>query len=548
MLERLLALCLLLATCSGCLGQPAVRQRKGMPGQQRTDTRLNGLTEQLKAVDEPTMRVFLLIQYATFLWGSDREGAAVQAENLAADAMADLQAHGNDIPSLYSSLFRRDLLTLLNLHAPALAARLTERYQLERTPGEQLETAFALLDSKGGASAAVEKARAALLGGQDPSHMISFFLHRLAEENPAALAGLLPDILKPEEQQPGSFSLDTLNSLKYFYLKDGTPTALQARFCLIVINATRTALTEPDQGQALKAANILRQALPSISTSAPSLYAQASAQLAALAARTPAPSANQTDVADRIRQSADQLSQLLTEAEAAKDPALRERLLTSAAQLALSKGQLKLAIDLVMQPETTDKSHVMWRDQFLGDVTSRALGQKDTALAESAVTKIDGAFNRAAATQRLALYFYAAKDVYRARELLNETLKLLAAAENQPAKAAAYLRLITAFTKVDEQRVPEVTQLALKSLNNIPESRLAEQAGGEARKEYAKTLMLVAHQVIFAFRSLAQRDEIGALGIADSITRREIKAAAIFGVYTAEPTARVRTKAVAGTN
>ncbi len=53
----------------------------------------------------------------------------------------------------------------------------------------------------------------------------------------------------------------------------------------------------------------------------------------------------------RVRQSADPLNQLITEAEDTKDSSLKDSLFTEAARTAMEKGKLKTAVDLIHKVE-----------------------------------------------------------------------------------------------------------------------------------------------------------------------------------------------------
>jgi len=226
---------------------------------------------------------------------------------------------------------------------------------------------------------------------------------------------------------------------------------------------------------------------------------------------------------------------MLAEADAADDPARTERLLVQAAQLALSKGELKLAVEIVLRVGSTEKVYLMWRDQFLGEVVNKSVGKKDPANAEYAAAKIESALRRAAALRQIALYFFASEDVPRSRELMDRAFKLVADSENGAPKATAYFEMFAAFAKIDEQRIPEVSQAAIKVINGLLEPRPDDKPGSAARKEYVENLMMIAYHVIPAFRLLTRRDEQGTLGLAEGIRLREIKTAAIFAVVTTTP-------------
>jgi hypothetical protein len=194
-----------------------------------------------------------------------------------------------------------------------------------------------------------------------------------------------------------------------------------------------------------------------------------------------------------------------------------------------------LAVELVLRVVSTEKIFPAWRDQFLGDVVNKSVDRKDAPNAEYAAGKIESPLRRAAALRRIALYFYESEDVTRSRELIAEGVKLIAAAENNAAKATAYFEMIPAFARVDEQRIPEVSQAAIKIINALSEPGLDDKPGGERRKKHAADLMALAYRVIPTFRLLARRDEQGTLGIAEGIRLRELKTTAIFAAMTATP-------------
>jgi hypothetical protein len=128
---------------------------------------------------------------------------------------------------------------------------------------------------------------------------------------------------------------------------------------------------------------------------------------------------------------------------------------------------------------------------------------------------------------------------------MDRAVKLIADSGNDTAKATAYLEMIPAFAKIDEQRINEPSQGAIKIINALPEPSLDDKPGSAARKEHAGNLMVIAYHVIPAFRLLARRDEQGALGLADGIRLREIKTAAIFAAITKTPPAAASTTATA---
>lgn len=538
MAGRFFATCLLIAAAAAapCVGQTKTRPGADGRRQPRADV-VNELLDRARSVEEPTLRAFLQLQLARFLWEEGSAASGERAALAASEAMETLQGREKEMPRLYHGLFRRELIALVNTHDRQLAARLAERHGLERTSREQIETAFAMLDTPGNADAAAERVRQSLRGGEPPDQMLSFFLHRLAQEKPSALAPVLSDLLALEERKPGTLPLGVLSTMRQFCVAAGAPPELKARFFAAAVAAARASVDAPDRAQIARAHTLLRNTLPAIAETNPALHAQASALLASLSAGVPQTTAERADVSARVAQSGDELAQTLSEAEATKDAGHREQLLTDAAQLALKKDQLKAAVEIAMRIESEEKNFPQWRDQFLGQVADRALAKKDAASAEAAAAKIGAPLARAAVLQKISLHLFESDEIARARETMGEVVRLALAADDGVAKARVLLETIPAFARIDSQRTPEVARSAVKIINGLPEPAAGEKPESAARVEHAKGLMTAAYHVIPAFRSLARQDEQGALGLAESVRQKGLKAVALFGVYSAPPPA-----------
>jgi hypothetical protein len=146
--------------------------------------------------------------------------------------------------------------------------------------------------------------------------------------------------------------------------------------------------------------------------------------------------------------------------------------------------------------------------------------------------------NRADALQRIALHLLAQKDLVRAREHLREAVELIKGAENNVSKALSLLRVVPVTIKVDDQQVTELVQVTVKVINNIPRPDSGEETGSKARNDYVQSLLQIAWNTIPVFQSLAPRDEIGALALANSIQRQELRSSALLGTSMGSPELR----------
>jgi hypothetical protein len=498
---------------------------------QQAEVLVNQLPDEIKLVDSPALRTFLRLRLAAFLWNNKSKLTAPPSKNpelIVSEALADLKAHEDEIPFPYAKTFRTELLALAQLHAPELATNLSKQYGLkEEENRDKLSIAYSMLREKNDI-AAIKMVQLSIDNGQDPGAAILSFINQLQNDKPEAIPQVLTAIVAAAEQKSGTISLDTLFWLTSAYSSENIPLELRIRFADVCINAVGRIQTSANEDQLIQAYRLLSNLQPIIERSAPLQYQRSRSLLPALSARLPEKMFEQINVEERIKQSTDPLNQMIIEADATKDESLRDELLTDAAQLALSRRQLKLAIDLAAGT-SAEGAHGQWRDQFLSEATSEALKIKDTDLAQYATLKISLPLNRAATLQKVSLYFFDAKDVVRARESLNEAVKLAYQETDNAPKIRFLLNVSTVFLKVDELRVTETVQASIKAINNIPKPGVEEKANRESQKRYIQTLTQIAWNVLPTFQSLAQKDYVGAFSLAKGISSREIRASAILG-------------------
>ncbi len=536
MLKRALIF-FLISGITPCLAQQSP-SKENLPSdelaRQRAWSVLYELPDQLKLMDEPTLRVFLRLRLADFLWQhkNKNDEAKTRADALALDTLEDIKAHKNEIPELYYDSFRRDLQALIQLNAPTLAARLVELNGSEPKKGNTFEVAFSMLDSKDGASSAVKLVKSGLDSGQDPGNLLIFFLSRLEKEHPDHLTQLLREIMSIEERRTGTIPIRSLLQIIRFYLNDQSPKELMIRYVSVVVKSLEMNFESSDEHLVAIAHSAMSNVILSrIEQLAPSLYTQARSLTVRLAGRMPRTAIDLIDTRARINQSSDPLNQMIIEANASKDESIKENLLAEAAQIALSKNQLKQALDLV--PATSvDPNFALWRNQFLEDISARALEKKDPDLALSASSRIDSPLNRAHALLKIGLYFHKWGDRSRALDSLHEAEKLVERAENGSDKVNASLSLAEAFLKIDPVRVPDTVQAAIKIVNLIHQPGLEHKPDSQIRKSYARSLADIAWNMQPVFQSIVRKDEIGTFGLANGIQLRDLRAIAIFGAAT----------------
>jgi hypothetical protein len=496
----------------------------------QAEVSLDPLLERVDATGEPALRVFLRLRIAAYL-ATNPAGSRKSAGEVAAAALADLRTHEKEIPDLYVNLFRRELLAQFRAHAPDAGEGRGEGAKPERR--NDFEVAYSVLGQDGGEDKAVAMVRRDIADGKNPGPVIVFFLHRLEQVKPAEVPKVLDTLIAAEESRPGFIAADSMFTLKHMYIREQTSQGLQRRYLSALVK--RAGEAELSGDSVVDIYTILNSALPAVEKQAPDLYDSASARLSQLAGRMPSGTLERLSVDKRVNQSADQLAQLLVEANAAKDESLREDMLTRAAHLALDRGQARTAMELVLKLQAKTREARLWRDQFMERAVERSLGKADVETARYGAEQIQAAGGRSSALQKIAIHLQTSGDPAGARDTLNAALTSIGATEDGSDKAVALLELAGSYAKVDSQRVPELVNAAVKAINRAP--AVVRKAGDsrDARNGDVEAMMKIAYTLIPAFQALGTSDRYVALNLADDIKQQELRLAAEFAAQTGQP-------------
>jgi hypothetical protein len=526
----ILALSLLTIFAPGCFGQANLPR----PEQLRLDERLSELSIQfpseIKELDGGTVRVFLRLRLASVLWSEPGEKSAGAATALCVAALQDLEEEKDSIPPLYTDLFRRDLIALLEAHAPELAKKYKGSGAGEPSQ-TTVDTAYSLLNTKGQEDLAISLLSKGIsdsqISGDSDWTTILFFLDHLAKQKPDRLPNVLSSLLSAEERNPGTISIEGMFLIAHLYLDNNRSIELKTRFVAVSINATSQSYAWSDARQLTDAYDVLRIVLPFASTLTPSLYPRASAQLSSLMARL-SREAEREQVETRIRSSDDPLQATISEAKSASDVGLKDELFSQAAQSALKEAKLQLAFESATSVSSEGK-HQQWRDQFLEELVKAAINKRDSEFAAVVIPKIEDPYHRAAALQVLSLYFLDSKNATKAREAFSEELKTIDAADDKTRKAVAFLRSLALFIKLSDGPLSNFTDPAVKYINSIP--ILDDKSDRAAKTKYvSEVIMPLAWELLPEFEVLSQHDESTALAVIDQIQNRELRLVARLGV------------------
>jgi hypothetical protein len=131
---------------------------------------------------------------------------------------------------------------------------------------------------------------------------------------------------------------------------------------------------------------------------------------------------------------------------------------------------------------------------------------------------------------RLALYHHQAQDLARAAESLGDAVRLIEGAEDGSRKASLLITAVGVALRIDRLRAAQLAQSAVKAVNNLPDRRPGEKAGGEAHLKHVEMLMNVSYHLLPLFERLSRQDEVGALGLAGKLRQPELRAVAALAV------------------
>ena len=473
----------------------------------------------IRKIDDPAVRIFLKLRLAAVLWNEPPQNNI--AESLTVAALDELDEN-SAIPSLYVEIFRRDLLALLQANAPDTAKRYARK---------GIDIAYSLLNSKGKEGLAVELLEAQLAKGWVPDLTLLFFLSRVETQQPVEFSRTLSIVVAAEERRAGTIPLQVFSSLTHFYLKPDVQSDLKRRFLAAAVNSTKVSYTLSDSVEVNHAYNLLSAILPHVKSLTPSLYAQAAAQLSSLVTRVSTARSQSEEIDERIRTSNDPLGQIIAEARSATNPTLKDELFLQGARLALEKGKLKLSLELAMSMSDPDRKK--WQEQFLNELATTAIEKKTPEVASAAIAEIQSQSIKIAALQKLALYFFESKDLVKARELLDDTLKAINSIDEKTQKSLALLRVLPLVAKVNNENVPVIGEQIRKSINSIP-SPDSTTDKAVLTNYVQKTLMPLTWQALPVFQALAERDENLASDVASKIQVKEIRTSALLGVAIAK--------------
>ncbi len=487
---------------------------------------IDDLENQVKNVPLPVVRSFVRYKAASWLWknGKDETG---DASVLALRAFDEIYEKRGEIPDIYFSDLSSHLLSLFEVHSPETAKKLVEKYGIEQNQG--LNSAFSLLDKKNGEKLASDKLIKSLENQTELPAQTILLIESLQSRKSPELFRILSEVLSLEERRASDLSVESLFYFVDVFREPMIPPGLRVRFYRLILRKVNQALSS-NSGDMLFAFDLINAISPDIPASEAELSAKIGVLKAVLATKISKAAREHRDVYARIEESSNKLEAMVSEADAAGDPGLKESLLTDASNLALKERKFQLAIDLteklaeLKRIQKKDDPRFKARfDQFMGDVAIQSLKDNEIAINKNASGKIGDKLTRAEILRKTANYFFEKEDTAAASTTLNESLKITNEAEDGAKKIGTLLRLLAAFQKIDKDRISDVTENIAKLIEAFPTLNPDDKPGSENYLKYVNSIMAINANLLPVFNELLKDNRIEAMSFASRINRKEVR-------------------------
>jgi len=485
---------------------------------------VDDLESQIKDTPLAAVRVLARYRIAAWLW-QDGKDETERAEQLTIKALDELYEKKAEIPSAYFGSLRSDIFALLERNAKRSAKELQTKYNLSSE--DELNAANSFLSMKDGEKAAADKIQKSLANKTELSSMTVWLMEELRSRKSPELVRLLAEIISLEESGQSNFSAESLFFAVDFFRDVTVPNDLRMRFYNIVCNKARTALPFPDS-DAKSVYDLLTAVVADIAKNAPGLLPEARVLQYTFMSRVSSSEVESLESNRRINENADRLEALVSEAEGSRDKGLRVNLLAQAAQLALNKSKFRLAVELVEKAksdvvEKRDNRFSLWRDQFLADVSERALKEDDVDSAMYAAERIINRLTVANISRITAVYYFGKGDMVSATNSLDKALKLITDSDNDLPKISLLIRLISTVQKVDPSRLAEVTGKTAKAINLVPRLAVDDKPDSDNYRKYVSSILTIDERLLPVFGQLMKRNKDEAMSFAARIDMKEIR-------------------------
>lgn len=491
---------------------------------------VNQTEGRLREIDLAAPRVFLRFKIAEWLWNEEPTYFR-RAEDLAVAAIDDLYKNRSEIPPVYFSALSSGVFALIQRRSPRLSKTLEEKYAVNET--ERVGIQYELIRKAGSEKSAVDAAIRSLSSGS--AYQLPVLLNVLKQRKSPEIFRLLDALVSIEERSPGRIDPIIFRAVSPYFADRNVGRGSAERFARIVVRRAQAASLAPfaDFDSWL---DVLNANSKMIVERFPSLASDIEVLRLVLNSRISQRSRAERERDERIEKSADKLDALVSEAEQAKDPAVRFDLFRRAVRAALERGLFVRSADLAVQFAAVDissvpilsKSQKSEFGQMLEGITEKALTAGDPASARYAVERHDDDERKAGGYLGLLKFYVDNTDFETARETLKIALQSVEKVENPARRAILFLKMIATAQKLDPKLVFDINVPAARSINAIPSLEVEDKPGTERFENYVSEIMDVNWYLVPIIAEYAQKERIGAADLASRIEKKEIRIFADF--------------------
>lgn len=492
---------------------------------------LSRILDNIKKTDEAGLRLSARNQLLTYLT-SDKTASEVKqtlTTQVAREAITDLREHGAEILPFMFSYLSNDLGGWIQKHRPPLTGDF-EKAVKANAKMDASQRIRSLFDLDGGDVLAAKRIRQEL-EERRALNSLHFWLDELMRRKSREFEPLAADILARASE--GQISFETLFWISDIYLNPQTSDGLRKSFLALVVARTHSAnfVAEPAPQMAY---DLLTRTLPAIKHSTPELYDRAlnehMAMRSALNERQLAADAR----LKWLKESANPIEDLISEAESAKLKTERNELLLQAAQLALEKKRFERCLDILddVDVSVAAPDPGSWQrsiDQLLKNLVKAVLSNKRVELAEKAAARIDSSLTRVEALTLIMRNYAKANEKTQAQRILTEATNVAASALDNTDKAKSFFLLSLTCDQVDGFKKTDLLLTGINALNNF--AKLDHGPNDKtAYQDYVQRLDNSGYELTKGFKGLTEKNENDALALVEKLQQPDLRTFAWIGI------------------
>lgn len=516
-----------------CVAQKPIRRNELTPQEiiVKKQILVDDIERQIKEVPYAAVRVYVRSQLVAWLW-KDGKDTTERAEKLAVIIVEELYNKKSEIPLLYFNQFRSEIFALLEKNSKNIAKLLGEKY--ERTADEEINDAYSLFDKENGHKLVADRILNALVIGIDSEFDVLSLIDELHERKSTEILRIITTILSLEESGKRMFSNEFLYSIVYLFRSSEIPPNLQERFFNIVLNNARNAIILNSNLES--SFKLLNAVISDINKKMPKLFGEANALGQTLSLKISQAARKIREREERINESLDKLSAIISEAEKSEDTAEKYLLFTRAARLALEMKKFNSATDLAEKAFLIESDSIPkifregFHDQFLKEVVQQALKNNNLESSEYAVKKMSSKLSMAESLIEIAKYQNENKEVSTALENFDKALILTEKSETSNLKIYTFFRLISFIREIDKTRLEEAIPKTAKAIEEIPTLNPDDKPETKNYENYVTSIMVTNFNLLPIMKKLVKENKTEAIAFINLINRKEVRIIAEFAL------------------